>query len=130
MSITIKRSVDIEDEVRIALKDHLTAYCRPLPKDFSLPCILITQVGGTDQDGQIDTFEVTLDARASNAADANETLRNALGVLRKAAGDQTTAIRFVEVNSSGSWGSDPARPDLSMYSARLRVVAHLETKFI
>lgn len=130
MSITIKRSVDIEDEVRIALKDHLTAYCRPLPKDFSLPCILITQVGGTDQDGQIDTFEVTLDARADNAADANETLRNAIGVLRKAAGDQTTAIRFVEVNSSGSWGSDPARPDLSMYSARLRVVAHLKTKSI
>ena len=130
MSITIKRSMDIEDEVRIALKDHLTAYCRPLPKDFSLPCILITQVGGTDQDGQIDTFEVTLDARASNAADANETLRNAIVVLRKAAGDQTTAIRFVEVNSSGSWGSDPARPDLSMYSARLRVVAHLETKSI
>ena len=130
MSITIKRSVDIEDEVRIALKDHLTAYCRPLPKDFSLPCILITQVGGTDQDGQIDTFEVTLDARADNAADANETLRNAIGVLRKAAGDQTTAIRFVEVNSSGSWGSDPVRPDLSMYSARLRVVAHLETKSI
>ena len=130
MSITIKRSVDIEDEVRIALKDHLTAYCRPLPKDFSLPCILITQVGGTDQDGQIDTFEVTLDARADNAADANETLRNAIGVLRKAAGDQTTATRFVEVNSSGSWGSDPARPDLSMYSARIRVVAHLETKSI
>lgn len=130
MSITIKRSVDIEDEVRIALKDHLTAYCRPLPKDFSLPCILITQVGGTDQDGQIDSFDVTLDARASNAADANETLRNAIGVLRKAAGDQTTAIRFVEVNSSGSWGSDPARPDLAMYSARIRVVAHLETKSI
>jgi hypothetical protein len=130
MSITIKRSVDIEDEVRIALKDHLTAYCRPLPANFSLPCILITQVGGTDQDGQIDTFEVTLDARADNAADANETLRNAIGVLRKAAGDQTTAIRFVEVNSSGSWGSDPARPDLSMYSARIRVVAHLETKSI
>ena len=130
MSITIKRSVDIEDEVRIALKDHLTAYCRPLPKDFSLPCILITQVGGTDQDGQIDTFEVTLDARADNAADANETLRNAIGVLRKAAGDQTTAIRFVEVNSSGSWGSDPARPDLAMYSARIRVVAHLETQSI
>lgn len=130
MSITIKRSVDIEDEVRIALKDHLTAYCRPLPKDFSLPCILITQVGGTDQDGQIDTFEVTLDARADNAADANETLRNAIGVLRKAAGDQTTAIRFVEVNSSGSWGNDPARPDLAMYSARIRVVAHLETKSI
>ena len=125
-TITIRRSVDIEDEVRIALKDHMTAYCRPLPKDFSTPCILITQVGGTDESGQIDTFDVTLDARAKSAADANETLRNAIGILRKAAGDQTTAIRYVEVNTSGSWGSDPVRPDLSMYSARIRVVAHLE----
>ena len=129
-TITIRRSVDIEDEVRLALKDHITTYCRPLPKDFSTPCILITQVGGSDQSGQIDSFDVTLDARATNAADANETLRNAIGVLRKAAGDHTTAIRYVEVNSSGSWGTDPVRPDLSMYSARLRVVAHLEQKTI
>ena len=129
-SVQIRRSVDIEDEVRIALKSYLTVYCRPLPANFSTPCILVTQVGGTDADGQIDTFEVTLDARADNAADANETLRNAIGVLRKAAGDQTTAIRFVEVNSSGSWGSDPVRPDLSMYSARISVVAHLENKTI
>ena len=129
-TITIRRSVDIEDEVRLALKDHITTYCRPLPKDFSTPCILVTQVGGSDQSGQIDTFDVTLDARATNAADANETLRNAIGVLRKAAGDHKTAIRHVEVNSSGSWGTDPVRPDLSMYSARIRVVAHLESKQI
>lgn len=129
-TITIRRSVDIEDEVRLALKGHITTYCRPLPKDFKMPCILVTQVGGSDQSGQIDTFDVTLDARATNAADANETLRNAIGVLRKAAGDQTTAIRHVEVNSSGSWGTDPVRPDLSMYSARIRVVAHLESKQI
>jgi hypothetical protein len=126
MSITIRRSIDIEDEIRIALKDHLTAYCRPLPANFSLPCILVTQVGGTDNNGQIDSFDVTLDARAKSAADANETLRNAIGVLREAARNQTSAIRFVEVNSSGAWGSDPARPELSMYSARIRVVAHLE----
>lgn len=126
MSITIRRSIDIEDEIRIALKDHLTAYCRPLPANFSLPCILVTQVGGTDNNGQIDSFDVTLDARAKNAADANETLRNAIGILREAARKQTSAIRFVEVNSSGAWGSDPARPELSMYSARIRVVAHLE----
>ena len=129
-TITIRRSVDIEDEARLALKDHITTYCRPLPKDFSTPCILVTQVGGSDQSGQIDYFDVTLDARATNAADANETLRNAIGVLRKAAGDHTTAIRHVEVNSSGSWGTDPVRPDLSMYSARIRVVAHLESKQI
>ena len=130
MSITIRRSVDIEDECRIALKDHLTAYCRPLPAVFSCPCVLITQVGGMDTDGQIDTFDVTIDARATNAADANETLRNAVGVLREAARQQTTAIRHVEVNSSGAWGNDPVRPDLCMYSARLRVVAHLEQKTI
>lgn len=124
--ISIRRSVDIEDEVRIALKDKITAYCRPLPANFTTPCILITQVGGTDQSGQIDEFDITLDARATNSADANETLRNAIGVLRKAAGDQTTAIRHVEVNSSGSWGTDPVRPDLAMYSARVRVWAHLE----
>ena len=129
MSITIKRSVDIEDEVRIALKDHLTAYCRPLPANFSTPCVQITLVGGSDAN-QIDTFDVTLDARATDEATANETLRNAIGLLRKAAGEQTTAIRHMEVNSSGSWGSDPVRPDLSMYSARIRVVAHLETKSI
>jgi len=128
--ITIRRSVDIEDEIRKALKDHLTAYCRPLPANYTLPCILITQVGGTDQSGQIDEFDVTLDARAENAADANETLRNAIGVLRVAAGTHETAIRHVEVNSSGSWGNDPVRPDLSMYSARVRVWAHLESKTI
>jgi hypothetical protein len=126
MSITIRRSIDIEDEIRIALKDHLMAYCRPLPANFSLPCILVTQVGGTDNNGQIDSFDVTLDARAKSAADANETLRNAIGILREAARNQTSAIRFVEVNTSGAWGSDPARPELSMYSARIRVVAHLE----
>ena len=126
MSITIRRSIDIEDEIRVALKDHLTAYCRPLPANFSLPCILVTQVGGTDNNGQIDSFDVTLDARAKNAADASKTLRNAIGILREAARNQTSAIRFVEVNSSGAWGSDPARPELSMYSARIRVVAHLE----
>ena len=127
-SVQIRRSVDIEDEIRNALKSYMTVYCRPLPADFSTPSILVTQVGGSDADGQIDTFDVTLDARATDEGTANETLRNAIGLLRKAAGDQTTAIRYVEVNTSGSWGSDPARPDLAMYSARIRVVAHLENK--
>lgn len=127
MSATIRRSVDIEDELRRALKDYLPAYCKPLPASFILPCIEITKVGGSDVSGQIDTFEVTLDSRAETAAEANELLRNAVGILRKAAGDHLTAIRHIEVNSSGAWGSDPVRPDLSMYSARLRVVAHLET---
>ncbi len=118
----IERSIDIEDVVRLALADHLTAYCRPLPKDYSLPCILVSKVGGTDRD-KIDTFEVTLDSRGRTEYDADLTLRNAIGILKAVEG---TAIRYVTVNSSGSWGSDPARPDLAMCSARLSIVAHVE----
>ena len=51
----IERSIDIEDAVRQALADHLTAYCRPLPRDYRRPCILVSKVGGTDRD-KIDTF--------------------------------------------------------------------------
>lgn len=118
----IERSIDIEDVVRLALADYLTAYCRPLPKDYGLPCILVSKVGGTDRD-KIDTFEVVLDSRAKTEYEADLTLRNAIGVLKAVEG---TAIRYVTVNSSGSWGSDPARPDLAMCSARLRIVAHIE----
>lgn len=127
MSVTIRRSVDIEDEIRKALKNYMTAYCRPLPANYSLPCILITQIGGSDVEGQVDTFNVTLDARAKEAADANETLRNALGILRKVTKEQTTQLRHIVVNSSGNWGSDPVRPDLAMYSAQISVVVHQET---
>ena len=122
----IKRSVDIEDEVRIALSDHFTAYCRPLPADYMLPNILVTQVGGSDR-SDIDTFEVVLDARAETEQAANETLRTAIGVLKAVAAAQTTKIRHVSVNTSGSWGADPVRPDLALCTARLSVVAHLET---
>ena len=118
----IERSIDIEDVVRLALADYLTAYCRPLPKDYSLPCILVSKVGGTDRD-KIDTFEVVLDSRAKTEYEADLTLRNAIGVLKAVEG---THIRYVTVNSSGSWGNDPARPDLAMCSARLRIVAHIE----
>ena len=127
MSVTIRRSVDIEDEIRKALKNYMTAYCRPLPANYSLPCILITQIGGSDVEGQVDTFNVTLDARAKEAADANETLRNALGILRKVTEEQTTPLRHIVVNSSGNWGSDPVRPDIAMYSAQISVVVHQET---
>lgn len=118
----IERSIDIEDAVRQALADYLTVYCRPLPKNYQLPCILVSKVGGSDLD-KIDTFEVVLDARAATEYEADLTLRNAIGILKAVEG---TAIRYVTVNSSGSWGSDPARPDLAMCSARLRIVAHVE----
>ena len=121
----IKRSIDIENEIRVGLSNYLTAYCRPLPAEYDLPHILITQVGGSDAN-DIDTFDVVLDARAETEVSASETLRTAIGVLKAVAKNQTTAIRFVEVNTSGSWGTDPVRPDLALCTARIRVAAHLE----
>lgn len=121
----INRSIDVEDEVRQALSGHIKAYCRPLPKDFTVPSILVQQVGGTDAN-TIDSFEVVLDARAETDAEANEILRNAIGILKAVTANQTTALRHVSVNSSGSWGNDPVRPDLAMCSARIRVIAHEE----
>ena len=119
----INKSIDIEEEVRTALAPHLTAYCRPLPAEYDLPNILITQVGGTDAQ-TIDTFEVVLDARAKLEAEAFDCLRTAIAILKTTAKEQTTALRYITVNSSGSWGNDPVRPDLAMCSARLAIVAH------
>lgn len=123
--MNIIRSIDIEDVIRSALSSHITAYCRPLPASYSIPNILVQQVGGTD-DATIDTFEVVLDSRADNEADALETMRNAIGILKKVAALQTTELRYISVNSSGSWGADPVRPDLALCSARLTVSAHQE----
>lgn len=119
----INKSIDIEDEVRLALEDHLTVYCRPLPANYSLPHILVTWVGGAI-DQTIDTFEVVLDARAKSAAEAVDYLQTAKGILKEVAKRQTTSIRYVTENTSGSWGNDPVRPDLAMCSARLSIVAH------
>lgn len=119
----IQKSIDIEDEIRVALEDYQTVYCRPLPVEYDLPHILITLVGGSDSQ-TIDTFSVVLDSRAQTEAAAIEYLNRAVGILKQVAKEQTTAIRYVTVNSSGSWGEDPVRPDLVMCSARLEVVAH------
>ena len=121
----INRSIDIEEEVRSALSTYVKAYCRPLPENFTVPSILVQKVGGTDSK-TIDSFEVVLDSRANNEADADELLRNAIGILKAVAANQTTRLRYVGVNSNGSWGVDPVRPELAMCSARLRVIAHEE----
>ena len=119
----IHKSIDIEEEVRTALEPHQKAYCRPLPADYSLPNILITQVGGTETD-RIDTFEVVLDSRAETEAEALSYLNTAVAILIQTAKEQTTALRHVTINTSGSWGADPVRPDLAMCSARIAVTAH------
>ena len=121
----ILRSIDIEFEVKKALKNYFSVYLRPLPKNYLLPHIEVTAVGGTAEN-TINTFEVTLDARAKNEAEASECLRNAIGALKAIAASNTTAIRHIEENASGSWGSDPVRPDLAMCTARLRITAHKE----
>lgn len=127
--LEINRSIDIEDVIRTALSGYFAIYCRPLPAKFTVPSLEISSVGGTDEN-TIDTFDVVLDARAQEDAEANELLRNAIGALKAIAKKQTTAIRHVTVNTSGSWGSDPVRPDLAMYSARLRIAAHQESIII
>ena len=127
--LEIIRSIDIEDVIRTALSEYFTIYCRPLPAKFTVPSLEISSVGGTDEN-EVDTFDVVLDARAQEDAEANELLRNAIGALKAIAKKQTTAIRHVTVNASGSWGSDPVRPDLAMYSARLRMTAHQESIII
>ena len=125
----ILRSIDIEDTVRKVLANYFTAYCRPLPKNYTLPCILVSQVGGYDIN-KVDTFEIVLDSRAEDEATALLTLRNAVGILRQAEKSQNTPISNIKVNSSGSWGFDPVRPDIAMCSARIRVTAHLESTII
>ena len=75
-------SIDIEEEVRSALSSFIVTYCRPLPKDFVKPCILVTKTGGTESD-TIDRFRISLDSRADTEAEADETLRKAIGILRR-----------------------------------------------
>lgn len=116
-------SIDIEDEIRRALSSYITTYCRPLPKDFAKPCILVTKVGGYDSN-TIDRFLVSLDSRADTDAEADQTLRVAIGILKEIAALQTTALQGITVNSSGSWGQDPVRPDICMCTATLEVIAH------
>lgn len=122
----IQTSVDIEYEVQKILAPFLTVYCRPLPADFTTPCILVTQVGGSDRD-TIDNFQIVLDSRAQRASQAIALLNKAVGILRKVSRESTTPVRHIQVTSSGSWGVDPVRPDIAMCSARVSVTAHLET---
>ena len=99
--MNIKRSVDIEEEVRNALSGYLTAYVRPLPQSYSLPNILIKMAGGTTTN-TIDAFTVSLEARAEEDAEAYEYLRTAIGILEEQTAKQIGALRCVNVNSMRS----------------------------
>ena len=121
--MNILKPVDIEEEIRLALKDYLTAYVRPLPKNYTLPNVLITATGGSTSN-TVDTFTVALDARAETDAEAYDLLTTALGVLETQAAEQFGALRHVIINSLARWGTDPVRPDLKLCTATVLVTAH------
>ena len=93
--MNILRPVDIEDEIRKAMKDYLTVYVRPLPETYTTPSTLIELMGGTTID-TIDTFLVRFSTRATTDAEALDTLRTLLGVLKYQTGEQIGELRFSE----------------------------------
>lgn len=121
----IYKSIDIEDEIRMALTDYLTVYVRPLPADFTTPSILVEMLGGTSAN-LVDTFTVRLSSRAEEENDALELLRTALGVLDNKARFQFGKLRFETEQNLSNWGNDPVRPDLCLCQATVQVVAHKE----
>ena len=124
--MNILKPVDIEEEIRTALKNFITIYVRPLPEDYLLPNVLITATGGSSKD-TIDTFTVSIDARAETDAEAYDTLSTALGLLEEQAKKQHGALRNVMINSLARWGNDPVRPDLKLCTATVLVTAHRES---
>lgn len=123
--MNILRPIDIEDEARQALSDYFTTYVRPLPANYTLPCLLITATGGTSNN-EVDTFTLTLDARAETDAEAYELLTTALGTLEEQAKNNVGALRHLVINSLARWGSDPVRPDLKLCTATVLVTCHRE----
>lgn len=121
----IKRQIDIEDEIRQALAPYMRTYCRPLPAQPEIPSVLVQQVGGSARN-DLDSFEISLDARATTDAEALETIRNAVGLLQTIAKSQSAPMSYATVNTIAAWGSDPVRPDLALATARLTVYTHPE----
>lgn len=127
--MNILKPVDIENECRLALADFFEVYCRPLPEQYGLPNVLISCTGGSTRN-TVDTFTVSIDARAETDASAYETLSTALGVLEEQANRQEGALRNVSINSLARWGSDPVRPDIKLCTATVLIVAHREAATI
>lgn len=125
----ILKPVDIEDEIRKALADYVTAYVRPLPASYTLPNVLITSTGGGSRD-TIDTFTVSLDVRAESDAEAYDYMSTVLGLIEAQSRNQVGALRNVSINSLARWGSDPVRPDLKLCTATVLVTAHRESQTI
>lgn len=121
--MNILKSVDIEEEIRLALAEYITIYVRPLPENFTTPSILVELMGGTTEN-EIDSFLVRLSSRAEDNATALELLTVALGILKEQTKEQIGELRFSEEQNLMSWGNDPVRPDLCLCSATVTVLAH------
>lgn len=121
----IERSIDITDVVRGALSDYMTAYC-VIPEKAQAPFVRITAAGGFERN-KIDTFTVGIEGYGKRDGQACEFTRNAVGILRKVASEQSTAIRFVREASKPVLYPDSIRPDLVRYRTTLFITAHLET---
>lgn len=115
----MRRSVDIEDEVRQVLGVYYTSYCDPLPKNYSLPFVRVTTAGGSEAN-QIDTFTVVIEGYADNDAEACEITRNAVGILRE------WKYWYTRENTKATRFQDPLRPDLCRYRTTLLITAHQE----
>lgn len=119
----IYKSVDIEEEIRLALKDYVAVYLRPLPENFSVPSVLVELMGGTSEN-TIDSFLVRFSSRASTDAEALDLLRTVLGILDYQTKEQKGELRFSNEQNLMSWGNDPVRPDLKLCTATVSVLAH------
>lgn len=123
--MNINKTVDIENEIRLALTDYFETYCRPLPEKYGLPNVVIEQTGGTTSN-TIDQFQIKISVRAETDAEAMDTMSEVLGVLEFQADHQFGALRHISINSLASWGSDPVRPDLKLCTLTAIVIAHRE----
>lgn len=127
-SIDIYVPIDIEDEIRKALIpffDNVDA--GDLPERFATPHLRVRQTGGGTEN-TIDKFNVTIDARGTTDVEAYDLIRTAQGVLERQCKEQFGALRYVEINTLASWGSDPVRPDLKLCTLTCTVTAHRALK--
>ena len=81
---------------------------------------------GGSSTNEIDSFNVTLDARATTDEESYSLIRTAQGILEAQGSNQFGAIRNVSINSLARWGSDPVRPDLKLSTLTVIVTAHRE----
>lgn len=119
--------IDIEDECRLALKPYFpNVDAGDLPIDLKTPHLRVRMTGGGTANS-IDSFNVTIDSRALTDVEALDQIRKAQGVLEKQCEMQFGALRYININSLASWGSDPVRPDLKLCTLTATITAHRES---